>query len=82
MRGTGCPHCRQSGYYSRTGVFEVLRVSEEIQQMIYAGAALGDLRREARERGMLTLRQDGVRKVVQGLTTIDEVLAITATNAE
>lgn len=82
MRGTGCPHCRRSGYYSRTGVFEVLRVSEEIQQMIYAGAALGDLRREARERGMLTLRQDGVRKVVQGLTTIDEVLAITATNAE
>lgn len=82
MRGTGCPRCRRSGYYSRTGVFEVLRVSEEIQQMIYAGAALGDLRREARERGMLTLRQDGVRKIVQGLTTIDEVLAITATNAE
>ena len=82
MRGTGCSRCRQSGHYGRTGVFEVLRVSEEIQQMIYAGAALGELRREAREQGMLTLRQDGIRKVVQGLTTIDELLAITATNAE
>lgn len=82
MQGTGCPRCHQSGYYGRTGVFEILRVSEEIQQMIYAGDALGDLRREAREQGMLTLRQDGVRKVVQGLTTIEEVLATTATNAE
>ncbi len=82
MQGTGCPRCHQSGFYGRTGVFEILKVSEEIQQMIYAGAALDDLRREAREQGMLTLRRDGVRKIVQGLTTIEEVLAITAINAE
>ena len=58
-------------------IFEIFIVNEEIQQMIYEGRTLVELRAKARELGMRVMREDGVRKVAAGLTTADEVLKVT-----
>ena len=76
-RGAGCAHCRGRGFYGRSGIFEIFRVTEELEQMIYENVPLADLRLKARQLGMRTMREDGVRKALSGLTTIDEVLAVT-----
>ncbi|PHX80394.1 MAG: type II secretion system protein E [Opitutia bacterium] len=80
MKGPGCPKCGGRGYKGRRGVFEILVITEEIQEMIYGGANLVDLRRKAREAGMRTMREDGQRKVASGMTTIDEVLSSTVSD--
>ena len=77
MKGPGCPKCGDRGYKGRRGVFEMFVITEEIQEMIYGGANLVDLRRKAREAGMRTMREDGQRKVASGMTTIEEVLGAT-----
>ncbi len=77
MKGAGCPKCGDRGYKGRRGVFEMFVITEEIQEMIYGGANLVDLRRKAREAGMRTMREDGQRKVASGMTTIEEVLGAT-----
>ncbi len=77
MRGAGCAKCGDRGYKGRRGVFEFFVTSEEIQQMIYSGASLVDLRRKARQSGMRSMREDGIRKVASGMTTIEEVLGAT-----
>ncbi len=77
MKGVGCAKCGERGYKGRRGVFELLVITEEIQEMIYAGANLVDLRRKAREAGMRTMREDGQRKVASGMTTIEEVMGAT-----
>ena len=77
MKGAGCPKCGDRGYTGRRGVFEMFVITEEIQEMIYGGANLVDLRRKAREAGMRTMREDGQRKVASGMTTIEEVLSST-----
>jgi general secretion pathway protein E/type IV pilus assembly protein PilB len=77
MKGAGCAKCGERGYKGRRGVFELLVITEEIQEMIYAGANLVDLRRKAREAGMRTMREDGQRKVASGMTTIEEVMGAT-----
>ena len=77
MKGAGCPKCGDRGYKGRRGVFEMFVITEEIQEMIYGGANLVDLRRKAREGGMRTMREDGQRKVASGMTTIEEVLSST-----
>jgi len=77
MKGPGCPKCGERGYKGRRGVFEMFVITEEIQEMIYGGANLVDLRRKAREAGMRTMREDGQRKVASGMTTIEEVLGAT-----
>jgi general secretion pathway protein E/type IV pilus assembly protein PilB len=59
------------------GIFEIFRVEEEIEQMIYENRNLVELREKARDLGMRTLRQDGIRKVLAGQTTIEEVLKAT-----
>lgn len=76
-RGTKCRQCADTGYKGRLGIFEIFSVSEEIQQMIYDGKSLVSLRQKARALGMRTLRDDGVRKIRAGLTTIEEVLTTT-----
>lgn len=75
--GEGCPKCNGIGYKGRMGIFEMFIVNEELQQMIYEGRTLVELRTKARELGMRTMREDGVRKVSGGLTTADEVLKVT-----
>ncbi len=80
--GTGCPKCNGVGFKGRMGIFEIFLVNEEIQQMIYEGRTLVELRQKARELGMRTMREDGVRKVSSGLTTAEEVLKVTMNEAD
>ena len=77
MKGAGCPKCGDRGYKGRRGVFELFVVTEEVQQMVYSGASLVELRRKARQAGMRSMRVDGIRKVGSGMTTIEEVLGAT-----
>lgn len=71
--GRGCRYCSQTGYCGRTGVFEVFTLDEELQGMVVHGATAGTLRRRAVEKGMATLGDNGLAKVRQGVTTIEEV---------
>jgi general secretion pathway protein E len=76
-RATGCPRCMQTGYKGRTGIYELLRVDEGIRALIMKGADSAAIKEEARRRGMLTLREDGTRKLIRGLTSPEEVLRVT-----
>ena len=76
-RGAGCPACGNKGYKGRKGVFEILFMTDEIQRLIYEKSSSSVIRQRARELGMRTLREDGVRKVLSGMTTIEEVLRVT-----
>jgi len=80
-RGEGCPACERTGYRGCLGLFEVLPVDDELQQLIYAGAGAGRLRAHTRSRGRGTLRADGWRKARAGRTSVEEVLAATVGDA-
>ncbi|MBI4485706.1 MAG: type IV-A pilus assembly ATPase PilB [Acidobacteria bacterium] len=73
-RGTGCEKCNNTGYKGRVGLYEVMEVTEELRELILVGASALELRRKAIEEGMITLRNSGLRKVKDGVTTIDEVV--------
>jgi type IV pilus assembly protein PilB len=73
-KGRGCDKCNNTGYKGRVGLYEVMEVDDEIKELILVGASGLELRRKAVERGMVTLRQSGLRKVKDGQTTIEEVL--------
>ena len=75
MKGSGCPKCGDKGYRGRKGVFEIFVVNQEIE-MIYNNVSIVELRK-AREMGMRSMRSDGFRKVLAGITTLDEVLMVT-----
>ena len=76
-RGFGCLACNGTGYLGRVGIFEIVVINEELQQLIHDRASLSVLRVKARALGMRTLREDGLRKVSAGLTTAEEVVSIT-----
>jgi type IV pilus assembly protein PilB len=76
-KGHGCKKCSLSGYSGRRGIFEIFAVTDEIQHMIFNKVSALDLRARARELGMRTLREDGLRKVVAGTTTLEEVFRVT-----
>ncbi len=76
-RGAGCEACQGTGYRGRMGIFEILVVTDSIRELIYAGASATQLRERARTEGMRTMREDGVRKIIAGLTTVEEVASIT-----
>jgi general secretion pathway protein E len=75
--GTGCEKCFQTGYHGRTGIYELLLVNGEIQDLIYKKKTAGTIKKVALEAGMKTLRMDGARKVLAGITTVPEVLRVT-----
>jgi type IV pilus assembly protein PilB len=75
-RGKGDANCNNSGYLGRIGIFEVLPVTEKISRLILGRAAASDIEKEAREEGMITLKQDGYLKVLDGTTSIEEVLRV------
>ena len=75
--GTGCPDCKQTGYRGRIGIHELLVVDDDIRALIMKNADAATIRRDATSRGMPTLRDDGTRKVLEGLTTIEEVMRVT-----
>jgi general secretion pathway protein E/type IV pilus assembly protein PilB len=77
-KGTGCRACRQSGYRGRTGIHELLINNDVIKDLVVQRVNAGVIRLEALKAGMVTLRQDGWRKVLNGTTTIDEVARTTA----
>lgn len=81
MKPVGCEKCRGKGYKGRKGIFEVFLVDDEVRHMINNGAATIQLRQRARELGMRTLREDGVRKVLSGMTTAEEVITTTMGDA-
>src|SRR4051812_32769550 len=72
-KGKGCDKCNNTGYKGRVGLYEVMDVTDELRELVLVGASGLELRRKAIEEGMLTLRQSGLRKVKEGLTTIEEV---------
>jgi type IV pilus assembly protein PilB len=73
-RGKGCDKCNNTGYKGRVGLYEVMDVTEELRELILVGASSLELRRKAIDEGMLTLRASGLRKVKEGVTTLDEVV--------
>ncbi|MFP4040858.1 MAG: GspE/PulE family protein [Desulfosudaceae bacterium] len=76
-RGTGCVKCRNTGYRGRTGVFELMPYTPAIRELTTASAELEKIRSVSREEGMRTLREDAVKKMLQGETTYQEVLRVT-----
>lgn len=76
--GAGCAACHSTGYQGRLGIFEIFLVHDGIRGMIYDNVTAARLREQARRDGMRTMREDGIRKVLAGLTTIEEVVAVTA----
>ncbi len=76
FRGKGCQECGNSGYYGRIGIFEVLPVTDGISKLILERSPASTIEKKAREEGMVTLKQDGYLKVLDGLTTIEEILRV------
>ena len=81
MRPVGCDECRQTGYKGRTGIFEIFVIDDEVRHMITKRSSTLMLRQRARELGMRTLREDGVRKVLAGLTSAEDVISVTVGDA-
>lgn len=77
LKGKGCADCSQTGHRGRFGIFEIFVIDDEARKLIYEKVPASVLRARAREIGMRTLREDGVRKVLAGLTTPDEVIRAT-----
>lgn len=75
-KGVGCKNCRNTGYTGRIGVHELLILDDEIRDLVVANADVGTIQRTADTKGMVTLRQDGFRKVREGITTVEEILHI------
>ena len=82
VKGRGCPNCGLSGYKGRKGIFEIFQLDDTIQRMIFDRLPATQLRIRAREMGMRTLREDGLLKVVSGMTTVEEVLRATMGDAD
>jgi len=74
FKGSGCPACNGTGYKGRVGLYEVMEITEDLRELILVGASGLELRRKAIEDGMLTLRQSGLEKIRQGMTTVEEVV--------
>jgi len=75
--GAGCEKCFQTGYRGRTGIYELMLVNEDVQNLIYNRESAGKIKKTALDAGLQTLRMDGARKVLSGITTVSEVLRVT-----
>jgi type IV pilus assembly protein PilB len=78
-RGKGCEACRHTGYKGRLGIYSLLRMNDEIAELIVRRAPLADVRDASKANGMLELREDGLQKVLEGITTPDEVMRVVFT---
>jgi type IV pilus assembly protein PilB len=74
VKGRGCDRCNDTGYKGRVGLYEVMEVTDELRELILVGASALELRRKASDEGMISLRQSGLRKIAEGVTTIEEVV--------
>ena len=77
FHGKGCADCSFTGYRGRLGIYEIFLIDDQVRNLIFEQVSSTELRIKARELGMRTLREDGVRKVVAGITTLEEVLRVT-----
>jgi len=77
MKGAGCNHCNRSGYRGRIAVYEIMRLTSKIREHIFQDSTTAQIRQTAMAEGMTTLFQDGIKKVLEGTTTIEEVLRVT-----
>jgi type IV pilus assembly protein PilB len=77
-KGKGCNVCSNTGYKGRIAVYEILTIGEEIRELILAGASANEIKKEAMRLGMMTMRQSAIELLKKGLTTIDEVVRVTA----
>ncbi len=78
-RGQGCDRCRRTGYRGRIGVFELMLISDHLRELILRKAPTHELRQAALEGGMVTLRQDAMQKILEGITTMEEALRVVYT---
>jgi type IV pilus assembly protein PilB len=76
-KGSGCPSCNNTGYSGRTAICEVMPIRKELQDLILRNSPSADLKREAVTLGMTTLRQSGIRKIIEGVTSVEEVMRVT-----
>jgi type IV pilus assembly protein PilB len=76
-KGKGCDKCRKTGYTGRLGIYELMVMDDSMRDIITRNPDVNQLRKLAREKGLVCLREDGFRKVVKGLTTVDEILRVT-----
>jgi general secretion pathway protein E len=76
-RGKGCQNCFNTGYSGRTGIFELMVLDDNLQSLILQTSDSNAIKQKAMEKGMVTLREDGARKIVKGVTTIEEVFRVT-----
>jgi len=76
-RPVGCPECRFTGYHGRKGIFELMEMSPDLREMAFRKRPTMEIRAKARAEGMLTLQEDGVRKVLSGMTSIEDLLRVT-----
>jgi len=74
FKGAGCEKCTNTGYKGRVGLYEVMELTDEMKELVLVGASSLELRKKAMEQGMITLRQSGLRKIKDGVTTVEEVL--------
>jgi type II secretory ATPase GspE/PulE/Tfp pilus assembly ATPase PilB-like protein len=82
FKAVGCPECKNVGYKGRVGIFELFEMDTMLREMTFRGASTLDISSQARiSGGLVTLQEDGVRKILQGVTTLDEVLAATVSEA-
>ena len=81
MTPDGCVKCRATGYKGRAGIFEIFEIDDEVRHMVNENLSTPQLRRQAREIGMRTLREDGIRKVLSGMTSASEVIHVTMSDA-
>ena len=76
-RGKGCDRCRKTGYTGRAGIYELLVMDDHLRDMVTRNPDVNLLRKLCRERGLVTLREDGFQKVMKGITTVDEIIRVT-----
>ncbi|MCH7224614.1 GspE/PulE family protein [Haloferula sp. A504] len=82
MGPVGCEKCRETGFKGRMGIFELFRIDDEVRHMVNENLTTSQLRRRARELGMRSMREDGIRKVQAGLTSAEEVLHVTMSDLD
>ncbi len=74
FRGRGCDICSGTGYKGRVGLFEVMEIDDEVRELILSGGSAYELRQKALQNGMISLRESGLQKIRDGVTTVEEVM--------
>jgi type II secretory ATPase GspE/PulE/Tfp pilus assembly ATPase PilB-like protein len=82
FQAVGCEHCRHTGYDGRAALFEICLITPALQEMITQGKSAEVLRAKALQEGMVPLRQDGWNRVIGGVTTLEEVVRVTAADVD